>query len=108
MNLIENPTRSAAWDGTIQAELIGKMRKTVSKIDNEPKATRTFKLWDATNATNVLIIKLYSKKMLEDIFSQTCIKWWAETISQQNIQDWIHLSLCDESVTELLLKWVNL
>ncbi len=84
MNLLKDPTRSAARKSTVQTEFIFRVRRTVSQIVNEPKVSNKFKRKYTPNVGMVFVSKFNAKEMLEHISIRTGVERWTEASGGDN------------------------
>jgi hypothetical protein len=84
VNLLKDPTRSAAWKSAVQTEFVFRVRKTVSRIVNEPEASSKFKRRYTPNAGMAFVSKFHAEEMLEHISIWTGVKRWTEASGGDN------------------------
>jgi hypothetical protein len=102
MNLPKHPTRSAAWKSIVQAEFVLRVRKTMSRIVNEPKALSKFKRQYSPNMGMVFVSKFDAKEMLEHISIWAGVKRWTKASGGDNGRTGEAGFICTKTMEEAL------
>ncbi len=84
VNLLKDPTRSAAWKSAVQTDFVFKVRKTVSQIVNKPEASSKLERQYTPNVGMVFVSEFNAKEMLEHISIWTGAKRWTEASGGDN------------------------
>jgi hypothetical protein len=102
VNLLKDPTRSAAWKSAVQTEFVLRVRKRVSQIVNEPEALSKFERRYTPNVGMVFVSEFNAKEMLEHISIWTGIKRWTEASGGDNGRTGEAGFICTKMMEELL------